>query len=77
MGIKAHGGDPRRMVSSIRDFLATASRRTTVPTSLTLLESYDRFLKALPEIAESAGLDPKEVVFPDYERLVIAWVQND
>jgi hypothetical protein len=77
MDIKAHHGDPRRMVSSIRDFLATASRRSTVPTSIAILASYDSFLEALPEIAHVAGLDPADILFPDYERLVIAWVQNN
>lgn len=77
MDIKAHNGDPRQMVASIRDFLAAASRRTTVPPALAILASYDSFLEALPEIAQVAGLDPADIVFPDFERLVIAWVQNN
>jgi hypothetical protein len=63
MDIKAHNGDPRQMVSSIRDILATASRRTTVPTSLAILASYDSFLEALPEIAQVAGLDAAAILF--------------
>lgn len=74
MDIKAHNDDPRLMVKCIRDFLATASKRKTIPTSIQISESYDSFIKALPELARLSSLDLKDVLFPDFERLVIAWV---
>ncbi len=77
MDIKAHNDDPRLMVKCIRDFLATASKRKTIPTSIQIAESYDSFLKALPELARLSSLDLKDVLFPDFERLVIAWVDQN
>ncbi len=77
MDIKAHDGNPRRMVGHIRDFLVTASRRRTIPTSVELLDSYDRFMAGLPAIAGAAGLDAGNILFPDYERLAQAWVKAD
>lgn len=65
------------MVRLVRHFLATASRRKTVVSAPAVLDSYDRFLVALPELAALAQLDPADIVFADYERLVIAWVQNN
>jgi hypothetical protein len=76
MDISAHDGDAREMVRAVRNFLVTASKRTTVPTAPAILESYDNFLEALPRIAEVAQMDLEDILFPDYERLVIAWVQN-
>lgn len=75
MDIKAHGGDPREMVRHIRDFLVTVSRRKTIPPTIDLLNSYDNFSMALPDLAERSGLDPADLRFPDYERLVQAWVR--
>lgn len=58
MDIKAHGGDPRSMVQHVRDFLLTVSRRKTIPPTVELLDSYDRFIIALPALAAAAGLNP-------------------
>jgi len=77
MDIKAHNGDPRLMVKCIRDFLVTSSKRKTIPTAMRILESYDAFLEALPELARLSDFDPKDMLFPDFERLVIAWVDNN
>lgn len=77
MDIKAHASDPREMVRHVRDFLSTASRRKTIPPTNELLESYDRFVAALPEIAEGSGLDAGDLRFPDFERLAQAWIKAE
>jgi hypothetical protein len=73
--ITAHDGDPRRIVSCTRDFLATASRRSAIPTAQQVLASYDEFSAGLPAIAKRAHLDPDKLVFADLERLIFAWVR--
>ena len=75
MDIKAHGGDPRTMVQHVRDFLLTASRRKTIPPTVALLDTYDRFVAALPALAHASRLDPADLRFPDFERLAQAWVK--
>jgi hypothetical protein len=77
MDIKAHAGDPRAMVQHVRDFLRTVSRRRTIPPTVDLLDSYDRFAAALPVLAATSGLDPVDLRFPDFERLVQAWVKAE
>lgn len=77
MDIKAHDGDPRKMVKCIRDFLVTASKRRTIPSAPAILESYDAFQEALPELARLSAFDPGDMLFPDFERLVIAWVDGN
>jgi hypothetical protein len=77
MDITAHGGDARTMVECTRNWLVTVSKRKTIPAPAQVIGSYDRFILALPAIAANAGLDPTRLVFPDFERLVLAWVQAE
>jgi hypothetical protein len=75
--VTAHNGEPRQMIGCVRDFLTTSSRRRTIPTTIFLLDSYDRFVAGLPAIAANAGLDAGDIRFPDLERLILAWVKNN
>ncbi len=77
MDITAHGGEPRRMVECTRDWLATVSQRKTIPATARLRESYDGLTAALPGIAHQAGLDEARLAYPDFERLVLAWIQEE
>jgi hypothetical protein len=48
MDITDHGGDPRRMVGRVRDWLVTVSPRRAIPSTVAILDSYDAFQGALP-----------------------------
>jgi hypothetical protein len=76
MDITAHGGDSRRIVRVVRDWLVTVSRRRNLISQDAILRSHERFLDGLPDIARKAGLDPDRLIFADYERLVIAWIKS-
>ncbi|HWT11794.1 MAG TPA: hypothetical protein VN231_03495 [Allosphingosinicella sp.] len=76
MDITDHGGDPRRMVGRVRDWLVTVSRRRSIPSTAAILERYDSFMAALPSILADEGLDPHNVAYADFERLVLAWVKR-
>ncbi len=75
--ITPHGGDPRRMVGNVRDFLRSATRRSSIPTKDNVLKSYERFAKALPKIIARSRIKLAHLAFPEYEAYVIAWVQAD
>jgi hypothetical protein len=75
MDVTDHKGDPRQMVGRVRDCLVTVSPRRTIPPTLTILESYDKFQLALPGIAEESGLNRHDLAYPDFERLVLSWVR--
>lgn len=76
MDITDHGGDARRMVGRVRDWLVTVSRRRSIPSTAAILESYDAFRTALPGIAQDNGLDAGNLAYADFERLVLAWVKR-
>jgi len=44
MDIHAHGGEPRRAITEVRDWLTNVSRRK-LPSGATLLRLYDRFIE--------------------------------
>lgn len=73
----AHGGEPRQMVRRTRDWLLVVSKRTAIPSPAPLLASYERFNEALLTIADSAGLDPLDVGYFDFECLVVAWLEQE
>ncbi len=75
--VTPHGGDRREAARCVRDWLVTVSGRKTIPSVAVLLESHDGFFEGLPYIAASAGLDAGDLVYADYERLVIAWVKDE
>jgi hypothetical protein len=77
MDIEAHGGDARKIVTKTRNWLATVSRRTRIPSSAAVLASYDRFAKGLPVIASELGFDVTDLAYADFERIVIAWVKEN
>lgn len=76
MDIKAHGADARTMVRLVRDWLFTVSRRRKLPSQDVILGSYDSFIAALPDLAARMGLDADDLIFPDFERLVVAWFKE-
>lgn len=77
MDITAHANDPRSMVRCVRDWLVGVSRRKTVPNPAVLVDSYDRFFAGFADICEIAGLMPATAAYPDYERLVLAWIAEE
>lgn len=74
---KAHGGDPREIVLGVRNWLRTVSGRSSLPPPVSIVESYDRFVVALPDLAASQGFDAGRIIFADFERLAIEWAQQD
>jgi hypothetical protein len=74
MDITAHAGVPRRMVELTRNWLATVSRRKSIPAPAVLVDSFDRFFAGLPTITANAGTSVDGMAYPDFERFVLAWV---
>ncbi|ATU92743.1 hypothetical protein [Phyllobacterium zundukense] len=76
MDITPHAGDPRTMVARVRNWLVTVSRRKSIPSSEFVLGSYDRFVAGLEDIAQEANLVHDDLIYADYERLVLAWIRS-
>jgi hypothetical protein len=73
---KAHEGDPNKIITGIRDWLRTASERTTIPGSALILRDYKAFAAKLPDITQRVGLDYSNIPFNDYCQIVEEAVSN-
>lgn len=67
---KAHNNDPESILTQIRNWLATASRRTTIPGYKIILQDYKEFTSKLPGIIQLAGLDMDNIPFNDFCQVV-------
>lgn len=73
MDIHEHRNDVRRAIVETRNWLTTVSRRT-LPSGQKLYNLYQKFIKQFPSYARSADLDPDDVAYADFERLVAGWL---
>lgn len=63
---KAHSDDPLIVIRQIRNWLATESRRTTIPGPAKLIADFQDFIANYPAVADAAGLDPAAMPFNDF-----------
>jgi hypothetical protein len=62
---KAHNNDTSLIIQGIRDWLKTASKRTSIPGHITIIKNFEYFQKQLPSISENLGLDAAGLTYND------------
>jgi hypothetical protein len=67
---KAHQNLVETAIKEIRDWLKSASRRTTIPGDTILINEYNDFLSKLPGISNKLGFNIDEIPFNDYCTIV-------
>jgi hypothetical protein len=75
MDIHAHGGKTTLVVTTTRDWLANVSRRQ-LPGGQRVLGLFKKFSRALPHLAKALDLDPDEIPYADFERILEGWLLN-
>ena len=73
--IHAHGNDTEEIVTVVRNWLRTASKRETIPSGSKIWEHYQDFMGDLPQLAEVNQLTVEELVFNDYVLLLAQWLR--
>ena len=74
--IRAHGGDDRKLVGAIRDWLRAASRRATLPGGAAIFARFQQFQRALPGIARRLHLKVNEITFVDLLAAIATWLDQ-
>ena len=64
--IKAHNNEVNTLIRKVREWLATSSRRKTIPGHALIQRQYETFTLALPDIADSLDLDVDDIPFNDF-----------
>ncbi|HEY9343225.1 MAG TPA: hypothetical protein VIQ23_16705, partial [Hanamia sp.] len=67
---KAHENKPEIIIRNIRDWLATVSKRNTIPGYNVILNEYKTFIEKLPEIVTRLGLNINDIPFNDFCQIV-------
>ena len=63
--IKAHNNNTETILRSIRNWLQTSSRRSTIPGHTLLINDFNKFQKELPGILNSLSLEKENLTFND------------
>ncbi len=74
--IRGHGGDVKKVIRAVRDWLRTCSGRP-LPGGAEVYRRYCLFETALPKICVSAAVDPAELTFADFSVFVAEWLKLD
>ncbi|MEA2235502.1 MAG: hypothetical protein QOC81_226 [Thermoanaerobaculia bacterium] len=72
--IRAHNDEPRDAIRAVRDWLSGHRSHVEMPGGKAIFDRYQRFRVQLPAQARDFQLDPKELTFGDYTRLVVGWL---
>lgn len=73
--IKAHKNSPDRAMTTVRNWLRNASRRTTIPGPGLIRHHYAAFVTALPDLCYEADLDRSNIEFLEFVTLITAWLK--
>ena len=74
--VQAHGGDPKRVVTIVRNWLSTHAK-TAMPSGKIMAARFDSFNLVLPTMCTEADLDIEDLTFTDYTYLVVKWLKAE
>jgi hypothetical protein len=69
-----HRNDPGRAMKSVRNWLGTISGLSAIPSASFILEEYQSFRLALPNLCKPYKWNPDELTFQEYGSLVDLWL---
>ena len=73
--IAHHRNNQTELVTCVRDWLSTASKRANIPSGSFILDDYIDFQEKLPTFCEDLKLDLSRITFLDYANLVAEWLK--
>lgn len=74
--IFSHDNDPKKAIDKVRNWLRTASKRTSIPGGGKIYERYTQFEKDLPNICKELNIQIKELTFVDFTYVVTEWLKG-
>jgi hypothetical protein len=75
--VAAHGGEPVRLITMVRDWLAAAVAGRLLPGGAAVAARFAAFNADLPGMTDRLRLRPEELTFSDYATLVSEWLRRD
>ncbi|GJI98579.1 hypothetical protein [Duganella vulcania] len=74
--IRSHAGNSALLIGHVRNWLSSASRRTTIPGGKEITARYALFSADLPAMCQQFRISPDEITFNDYSLFVSEWLKK-
>ena len=74
--IQAHNNNPEGIITVVRNWIRTASKRQTIPSGSIIWGRYQEFMKDLPQLAQEHQLKVEELIFNDYTLVITRWLRT-
>ena len=74
--IQAHNNSSKEVITSVRNWLRTASRRESIPGGSIIWKRYRDFRRDLPQTAREYQLTVEDLIFNDYSLVVTRWLET-
>jgi hypothetical protein len=75
--VRSHNDQPRDAIRAVRDWLTTHRTAVQMPGGKAIFERYERFRAQLAVQAADVHLDPAELIFGDYTKLILGWLTKN
>jgi len=75
--IQAHLNDPKTLISQLRNWLRTVSRRTAIPGGEMIWTRFHQFQQDLPAICQRLHIQVSELTFVGYRDIIATWLQEN
>lgn len=72
---KDHNGDYKILIRKTSTWLATASKRKTIPGYIIITQDFDQFEMDLPAILDESGLSLEALTFNDLTAIIEDWLK--
>jgi hypothetical protein len=73
--IHSHGGEPKRAIAEVRNWLANVSKTKGLPGGADIAERYARFVRDLPRVCKKLKRRPEDLTFADFSEAVEIWLK--
>ena len=74
--IQTHNNSSKEVITHVRNWLRTASRRETIQGSSIIWRRYQDFRRDLPQTARECQLTVEDLIFNDYTLVVTHWLRT-
>ena len=74
--IQAHNNSPEGIITVVRNWIRTASKRQTIPSGSIIWGRYQEFMEDLPQLAQEHQLKVDELIFNDYTLVITRWLRT-
>jgi hypothetical protein len=74
--IVAHGNEPRVIVTTVRNWLASNSKGPNLPGGHAVWSDYRAFQRWLPGKCRRVRLKERDLTFGDYVNLIYGWIES-